>query len=316
MVDEEKTVFISYRRNVSAFVARSIFMDLREHGYDVFMDVESIDSGTFDTIILNQIAARAHFLIILTPGSAERLDEPGDWLRREIEHAIDLKRNIVPVLANDFKFGNYKRYFTGRLSKLPRYNALTVPYDFFDAAMDKLRTRFLRMPVAVTIHQPPPHEHPIIERKIEKAANMPASTETQLKREVDLEIRQRQEEPKPESELPIKSELKSEPVTPPTPKKKEPATRQPSVEPKGTTTTEAAPPEQPQPKPPEPKPKKEVIPPQPKKKEPAIHQSLVEPKGTTTTEAAPPIQPQPKPPEPKPKEEVISPKPKTLLMRI
>ena len=46
MVDEEKTVFISYRRNVSAFVARAIFMDLREHGYDVFMDVESIDSGT------------------------------------------------------------------------------------------------------------------------------------------------------------------------------------------------------------------------------------------------------------------------------
>src|SRR4051812_18058295 len=41
------TVFLSYRRDVSAFIARAIFMDLRQHGYDVFMAVESIDSGQF-----------------------------------------------------------------------------------------------------------------------------------------------------------------------------------------------------------------------------------------------------------------------------
>ena len=40
----EKTVFISYRRETSSFLARAIFLDLRHHGYDVFMDVESIDS--------------------------------------------------------------------------------------------------------------------------------------------------------------------------------------------------------------------------------------------------------------------------------
>jgi len=85
-----------------------------------------------------------------------------------------------------------------------------------------------------------------------------------LKRALDYEIGQRQEEPKPVSELPVKPELKSEPVTPPKPKKKEPTIRQPSVEPKRTTTTEAAPPKQPQSKPPESKPKEEVIPPKPK----------------------------------------------------
>jgi hypothetical protein len=70
-------------------------MDLRANGYDVFMDVESIDSGTFDTMILNQIAARAHFVLILTPGSIERCVENGDWLRREIETAMDLGRNAM-----------------------------------------------------------------------------------------------------------------------------------------------------------------------------------------------------------------------------
>jgi hypothetical protein len=61
MAEPQPTVFLSYRRNVSAFIARAVFLDLRQHGYDVFMDVESIDSGQFDMIILNQIAARGHF---------------------------------------------------------------------------------------------------------------------------------------------------------------------------------------------------------------------------------------------------------------
>src|SRR5262245_65643379 len=103
------SVFLSYRRHVSAFIARAVFLDLRQHGYDVFMDVESIDSGQFDTIILAQIAARAHFLVILTHGTLEGCQEPDDWLRREIECAMELKRNLVPILVNDFHFDDKVR---------------------------------------------------------------------------------------------------------------------------------------------------------------------------------------------------------------
>ncbi|MBK9751004.1 MAG: toll/interleukin-1 receptor domain-containing protein [Chloroflexi bacterium] len=53
------TVFISYRRSTSSYLARAIYMDLKQHGYDVFMDVQSIDAGQFDEIILRQIEARA-----------------------------------------------------------------------------------------------------------------------------------------------------------------------------------------------------------------------------------------------------------------
>jgi len=178
--DPEKTVFISYRRSVSAYFARAIFMDLRAHGYDVFMDVESIDSGTFDTIILNQIAARAHFVVILTPGSVERCAEPGDWLRREIETAMELGRNVVPVLAHDFSFGDYRGCFTGKLSNLPRYSALTVPHDYFDAAMERLRTRFLKQPVTGAIRPTPAGERAAVRQKVEEAASRPAPTEAQL----------------------------------------------------------------------------------------------------------------------------------------
>jgi len=61
MSEPQKTVFISYRRDVGAFIARAIFLELREHGYDVFMDVESIDAGQFEQIIFNQIEGASAF---------------------------------------------------------------------------------------------------------------------------------------------------------------------------------------------------------------------------------------------------------------
>lgn len=176
MSTSDNTVFISYRRKVGWALARLIFNDLRAHSYDVFMDVESIDSGTFDTIILNQIAARGHFIIVLTPGTVERCVEPDDWLRREIEHAIDLQRNIVPVVFDGFSFKDAKPYLTDKLSPLSRYNALSVPIDYFDEGMAKLRKRFLKKPHG-ELQPTPSAERPLVEQKIEQAATQPAPTE-------------------------------------------------------------------------------------------------------------------------------------------
>ena len=75
-------------------------------GYDVFFDYLSIKSGDFEQIIIGNIKARAHFVVILIPSALERCNQPGDWLRREIETAIDEKRNIVPVMLENFDFGS------------------------------------------------------------------------------------------------------------------------------------------------------------------------------------------------------------------
>jgi hypothetical protein len=159
----DKAVFISYRRKLSPFVARSIFESLINHGYDVFMDVESIDSGKFETIILHQIAARTHFLAVLTPGALEPTSESGDWLRREVEHAIELQRNVVPVMTQGFEFSKEaakfpQRRFPGRVEELRGFNGIDVPHDYFDEAMRKLRERFLRKPKTVAITPPPQTE--------------------------------------------------------------------------------------------------------------------------------------------------------------
>ncbi|HEX2621956.1 MAG TPA: tetratricopeptide repeat protein, partial [Phototrophicaceae bacterium] len=139
-----------------------------------------IDSGAFSQIILNQIAARAHFIVILTPSALERCNEPHDWLRQEIEHALDLKRNIVPLMFDRFDFRNAQPYLTGKLSLLQQYNALEVPVAYFEEAMGRLQTRFLNVSLDVVIHPTPPENVAEVERKIEVADSLPVPTENQL----------------------------------------------------------------------------------------------------------------------------------------
>jgi tetratricopeptide (TPR) repeat protein len=149
----EKTVFISYRRTNASW-ALAIFQNLTNHGYDVFYDYEGIASGDFEQVILGNIKARAHFLILLTPSALQRCGDPQDWLRREIETAIDTRRNIVPLMLDRFDFGAPKvaKQLTGKLAALKRYNALEVPPAYFLAAMDRLREKHLNVPLDAVLH--------------------------------------------------------------------------------------------------------------------------------------------------------------------
>ncbi len=180
----DNSIFISYRRSTSAYFARAVYQDLRDYHFDVFMDVESIDQGQFDTIILNQIKARPYFLIILSPGCLDRCLQPGDWLRREIEFAINEGRRVIPVTADTFDWKTAGPYLTGDLAGLGRYNGVRVPYDYFDAAMDKLRTRFLVPVDDVATAPAPAADQAAVQRKIEEADIKPAVTETQWQAQV------------------------------------------------------------------------------------------------------------------------------------
>jgi hypothetical protein len=115
----EKTVFISCRRTNIPW-ARAIFQDLTQHGFDVFLDYTGVVSGDFEKVILENIRARAHFLVLLTPSALERCGDPGDWLRREIEAALDNRRNIVPLMVEGFDFGtpSIASQLTGKLAPL------------------------------------------------------------------------------------------------------------------------------------------------------------------------------------------------------
>ena len=152
---KQNTVFISYRRT-NAPLALNIYQYLTAQGYDVFYDIDSIRSGDWKQIILDNITSRAHFLIVLTPSAAERFSEAGDIMRLEIETAIDSKRNIVPLFMEEFKFPSVQQYLTGKLAVLPQYNGLDIPMRYFMYAMQDLVTKHLEQDINTIVHPASP----------------------------------------------------------------------------------------------------------------------------------------------------------------
>jgi tetratricopeptide (TPR) repeat protein len=153
----EKTVFVSYRRTNAPW-ALAIFQDLTQRGYDVFFDFQSVASGDFERVILENIRARVHFLVLLTPSALDRCGDPEDWLRREIETALETRRNIVPLMLEGFDFStpSIANRLTGKLAALKQYNALRVPADYFGEAMGRLRDKFLNVPLEAVAHPASP----------------------------------------------------------------------------------------------------------------------------------------------------------------
>ena len=149
----DKTVFISYQHTNLPW-ALAIYQYLTKQGFDVFFDYISIKSGDFDQIITENIKGRTHFVVLLTPSALEHCNEPRDLLRREVELAIDEKRNIVPLFFEGFSFGSpsISEFLTGRLDLLKNYNDITVSAEHFDVAMARLCNDFLAVPFTGILH--------------------------------------------------------------------------------------------------------------------------------------------------------------------
>ncbi len=90
-------VFISYRRSDGQKDARTIKSELVRRGYKVFLDHDALKNDTWDDRLLPAIESAPVFLIILSFHSLDKCVSEGDWVRRELEHAIKHKKQIIPV---------------------------------------------------------------------------------------------------------------------------------------------------------------------------------------------------------------------------
>ena len=167
----EKTVFISYRRTNIPW-ALAIFQNLTHHGYDVFFDYNGVPSGDFERVILGNITARAHFLVLLTPSALERCGEP----------ALESRRNIVPLMLEGFDFGSptIASQLTGTLSPLKAYNALNIPSDYFEEGMVRLRSKYLSVPLDSVLHPASLSARQAATEQKAAAASAPAVVEVEL----------------------------------------------------------------------------------------------------------------------------------------
>ncbi|MBQ7694485.1 MAG: toll/interleukin-1 receptor domain-containing protein [Lentisphaeria bacterium] len=128
-------VFISYRRSGGFEMAKLVSDALCKRGFKVFLDVEALRSGAFNTQLYNIIDSAQNFILILSPDSLERCVNEGDWVREEILRARQKDKNIVPVMLRGFSF---PAQMPPGLDGLQFYNGINPSPEYFDAAMDKL----------------------------------------------------------------------------------------------------------------------------------------------------------------------------------
>jgi hypothetical protein len=129
--------FISYRRESAADAALAIHAKLQTRGLNTFLDVEGLDSGAFGPRLLREIERAPSFLLILTPGCLGRCQQTGDWLRQEIVHAIETKRNIIPVFKDGFLFPDPANLPTD-IRTLPDNQGVSYSHEYFSAVIDRI----------------------------------------------------------------------------------------------------------------------------------------------------------------------------------
>lgn len=133
----EYDVFISYRRQDAAEPARLIRSELRHQNLRIFLDVDDLQPGHFDQVLLNRIANTANFIVILTPHCLDHCSEEGDWLRQEIAQAVKTNRNIIPVMMPAFQFPN-PQTLPEDIRVLRTYHSVSYSHEFFDAMLNRI----------------------------------------------------------------------------------------------------------------------------------------------------------------------------------
>jgi TIR domain len=146
---QRRKVFINYRRvdsNASAYLIRSQLRQELDKD-DVFLDHESIEAGShFERVIHSELNKTKVFLCVIGPSwlkirdeetGQRRLDMEKDFVRREIEIAIQDGIHIIPVCVEGAKIPK-KSSLPHSISELTDRNACFIGQDDIDNGVTKL----------------------------------------------------------------------------------------------------------------------------------------------------------------------------------
>jgi hypothetical protein len=135
-------VFLSYRRDGGETMAILLRDRLAAKGYRVFLDIESLNSGSFNKRLLSVIENCADVVVVCSKGSLDRCVSEGDWVRTEIVHALEHGKNVVPVMLRGFEWPDV---LPDDMEELRMQNGVNAnSHEYFDAAIDRLADKFLQ----------------------------------------------------------------------------------------------------------------------------------------------------------------------------
>ena len=140
----EYDIFMSYRRVDSESrtsgrdIARTIKLELEKRGYSVFFDYSEIKDNEFENVILPAIYNSTVFIVVLSKDALLRCVNKEDWVRREIEKAIECGSKIIPV-SPDGAFYGWPKNLPESLSPLTKQQISEISMgSLFEKSIDKL----------------------------------------------------------------------------------------------------------------------------------------------------------------------------------
>ena len=142
----KRDVFISYRRKGGIQTALWVKDRLEHFGYDVFLDIEGLDHGPFDEQLYAVIDNSVNFVLILSQGALERCADKDDWVRKEIMHALEMNKNIIPFMLEEFE---WPEALPEEINEISKRQGLRFVTEYPAAVIDKL-TSLLVKPKADT----------------------------------------------------------------------------------------------------------------------------------------------------------------------
>jgi hypothetical protein len=133
--DRQFDVFISYRRDKGAEVARLLAEKLQSRGYRVFLDVDALGSGEWGKELKDRIDECPDFIAVVTDGYFVRCANPDDVVRREIAHALERKATVVPLLVGE---GGIPQDLPPDIGGISAHNGVRYLHEYADQAVDKV----------------------------------------------------------------------------------------------------------------------------------------------------------------------------------
>lgn len=128
-------IFISYRRDGGYEMARLLYEHLKNLGLKPFFDLEELRAGPFNVKLYSVIEECENFVLVLPPNALDRCAAADDWLRLEVEHAIKLNKNIIPLMMQNF---TWPAALPATMERLPHYNGVHMSREYFNASIAKL----------------------------------------------------------------------------------------------------------------------------------------------------------------------------------
>jgi len=140
-------IFISYRR-ANFESANMIATALKARGYRTFIDVEGLGGGHFNEQLYEVIDGCKDFILVLSPNALDRCNDEGDWVRKEVTHAIATKKNIIPFLCAGF---TWPEKLAEGLEDLPLYQSVSSSStEYFNMVIERLCKKYLKSHTLLT----------------------------------------------------------------------------------------------------------------------------------------------------------------------